>query len=235
MHNNQKPCTIMVENLEVVVQRKAIKNLHLYVLPPQGKVQLSVPHQLSEVAVQQFVLSKLSWIYKQQDRISKTLYCPDPLYQSGDMVKLWGKSYELVVVEAKRPQATQLLADKLYLQVMPESTVIQRQQRLYQWYRQQLKQEIPQLLEHWQQTIGVQVTDWGIKNMKTRWGSCNTQAKRIWLNLQLTRLPLSCLEYVVVHELVHLLERHHNKTFYAYLEKYLPDWQECKALLRINH
>lgn len=99
------------------------------------------------------------------------------------------------------------------------------------WYRRNIKKEIPQLLEKWQKIIGVTASDWGVKNMKTRWGTCNIEDKRIWLNLQLVKKPFECLEYVMVHELVHLLEKNHNKIFISYMDEFLPNWRKIKEEL----
>jgi predicted metal-dependent hydrolase len=119
----------------------------------------------------------------------------------------------------------------LILYVRPNSTKERRQKLLNDWYRQQLRAAIPTFLEKWQKEIGVTIGEWGIKRMKTKWGSCNLQARRIWLNLELAKKSPRCLEYIIVHELVHVLERKHNNRFYGYLTKYLPDWKEIKKEL----
>ncbi|MDD1607796.1 MAG: M48 family metallopeptidase, partial [Methylococcaceae bacterium] len=109
--------------------------------------------------------------------------------------------------------------------VRPNTSSVQRQSLLNEWYRKQLKAQIPPLIAKWEQTIGVTVSDWGVKQMKTKWGTCNISAKRIWLNLELAKKPTRCLEYIVVHEMVHLLERHHNDTFTAYMDQFMPQWR----------
>lgn len=139
--------------------------------------------------------------------------------------------YLLDVVEVNAPPTVQVNHHKLVLRVRPGTDRDKREAVLYAWYRRQLKAQIPPLIAKWEPVIGVQVTDWGVKRMKTRWGTCNIQAQRIWLNLELAKKPPQCLEYVLVHEMVHLLERHHNERFQSLMDQFLPQWRHDRDLL----
>lgn len=152
---------------------------------------------------------------------------------SGESHYVFGHRYRLEVIEHRGRHEVQIANnDKLLLLVNPGTSTQNRTKVLNEWYRHQLKDRIPGLLHHWQPLIGQEVAAWGIKKMKTKWGSCNIGARRIWLNLELAKKPSECLEYVLVHELVHLLERHHNNRFRAYMDQYLPQWQLCRDVLQ---
>lgn len=219
---------LRISNIEIEVQKKNIKNLHLYVLPPQGLVRVSAPQNMNEDAIRMFIITKISWIKKQQEKFKNQPRQSEREHVSGESVYLWGKRYRLQVVFSNICNDVQIKGDKLILQVREASSSEQRGNILNAWYRENIKKEIPSLIEKWQNVIGVVASDWGVKNMKTRWGTCNFKAKRIWLNLQLAKKHPQCLEYVVVHELVHLLEKKHNKTFTAYMDNFLSDWRTTK-------
>lgn len=223
---------MVVHGIEVQIVRKAIKNLNLTVYPPDGHVRVAVPMFISNDQVRQVVISRLNWIRKKQ-----AYFLARPLQSSIEMVSgekhfVFGKPYGLEVVE-RRGRHRVILKNETTLQlfVNPGTTFANRLLVLNEWYRVQLKSRIPILLKQWQATIGVEVSDWGVKKMKTRWGSCNISHGRIWLNLELAKKPLECLEYVVVHELVHLLERYHNDVFQAYMDRFLPGWRRSRAML----
>ena len=151
---------------------------------------------------------------------------------TGESHYLFGKRYRLEVIERRGCHEVAIANNTtLQLSVSPGTSTLNRALVLNQWYRNQLKAQIPALLNRWQLTIGKEVQDWGIKKMKTKWGSCNITERRIWLNLELAKKPLECLEYVIVHELVHLHERHHNKRFKTYMDRYLPQWHHCRDIL----
>lgn len=219
---------LVVSNIEVEVQKKSIKNLHLYVLPPQGSVRVSAPQNMNEDAIRMFVISKISWIKKQQEKFRNQPRQSEREYVSGESVFFGGKRYRLEVIYSNICNNVQIRGDKLIFQVREASTAEQRANVLNEWYRENIKKEVPGILKKWQRIIGVTVLEWGIKNMKTRWGTCNVGDKRIWLNLQLAKKHPQCLEYIIVHELVHLLEKSHNKNFVAYMDKFLPDWRTIK-------
>jgi len=216
----------------VLVVRKRIKNLNLTVRPPDGHVRVSVPYQLSDERVRQFVLSKRAWIKKHQAKVRSG---PRPTRQamvSGESYDLWGKRYRLEVIEHQGRHEVQINNNCMYLYVKANTTLTNRQKVLIEFYRAELKRRIPSLIAKWEAIIGEQVADWNVKHMKTRWGSCNTSARRIWLNLELAKMPPECLEYILVHEMVHLLERRHNKKFRSYMDRFMPNWRTTQELIK---
>jgi len=222
-----------VGEIEVQVVRKAIKNLNLTVYPPHGRVRLSVPLFASSDQIHRVVISRLEWIRKKQALfLAQPQMIPEKMI-NGESHSIFGAPHILEVVE-RRGRHEVVLENDTHIQlcVNPGTTLVNRQKVLNNWYREQLKNRIPGLFEQWQSVIGVEVVDWGIKKMKTRWGSCNITHKRVWFNLELAKRPLECLEYVVVHELVHLRERYHDEAFYALLDRHLPNWQVSRAKLR---
>lgn len=218
---------IEIDGIVVEILRKPIKNLHLRVYPPNGQVKVSAPMRFHLEAIRQQLEAKLSWIHHQRKRLSIQL----PSFTSGELSYFLGKAYTLLVIESNSRPHIQLEENIIYCHIKPESTLIEKEQLFQHWYRQQMKQLLPPLISKWEPIIGVKVHHWGIKIMKTRWGSCNIHAHRIWLNLNLIKKPLSCLEYVLVHELIHLLEAGHNKRFYALMDKFLPDWRHREMVL----
>jgi predicted metal-dependent hydrolase len=222
---------LAVNGMPVEVVRKPIKNLHLSVLPPNGKVRVAVPRHVTDERVRLAVISRLGWIRRQQLAFQQQPRQSAREMHSGESHFLFGRRYRLGVIEAAGRQQVSLKGSRLLLQVLPGATVEKRKAVLNEWYRQQLKERIPALLAHWQKRMGVVVKDWGVKKMKTRWGSCNAADKRIWLNLELAKKPPECLEYILVHELVHLKERHHNERFRGLMNNYLPDWELRRATL----
>jgi predicted metal-dependent hydrolase len=223
---------LVVSGIPVQVVRKDIKNLHLSVCPPDGHVRVAVPSHLTDDNVRLAVISRLSWIKKQQASLLAQPRQSAPEMVTGESHYFFGKRYRLEVIERRgRHEVVIKNNSTLQLFVNPGTSKFNRALVLNEWYRDQLKLQISELLTHWQTVIGKQAS-WGIKRMKTRWGSCNINQRRIWLNLELAKKPLECLEYVLVHELVHLLERHHNARFKAYMDQYLPQWQRCRDILK---
>lgn len=224
--------SFQVRGIKVEVVRKDIKNLHLGVYPPMGRVRVAVPLVISNEAVRLAVIDKLGWIKRQ-----KAKFVQQPRQSQREMVNgeshyFLGRRYRLRVHEGDAPARVALRGiASLDLFVRPGSSPAQKEEILHQWYRQQLKLRVPPLLEKWQPILDVHANHWGVKKMKTKWGSCNTTAKRLWLNLELAKKPEMCLEYIVVHELVHLLERRHSERFTALMNKFLPNWQVCRETL----
>ena len=223
--------TIELDGIIIVIKKKSMKHMYLRVLPPDGKVQITAPYSFSDEMIREFVLSKLSWIKKQRKHFEIQGAPVKERYVTGEKYYLWGKEYELCVQDSKRPYQVVLSGDKILMQVGRECTLEQREQLFYEWYRIQLKQVVPSVLEKCEKITGLSANEWRIKNMRTRWGTCNVAKKRIWLNLQLAKKPPECLEYVVIHELVHLLERKHNARFYGYMSQFCPDWKEVRKRL----
>ncbi len=217
---------ITVGGLAVEVVRKDIKNLHLGVYPPNGRVRVAAPLVVSDEAVRLAVIGKLGWIKRQQAKFEAQPRQSQREMVSGESHYFLGQRYRLRVIAYTGPPRIRCSgADFLDLFVRAETTTAQRQRALEDWYREQLRGRIPALLAQWQPILGVVAAEWGIKKMKTRWGSCNIRARRVWFNLELAKKPTQCLEYVVVHELVHLLERKHGNRFLALMDQFMPQWR----------
>lgn len=224
-----------VSGIRVEVVRKDIKNLHLGVYPPNGRVRVAAPQVLSDEAVRLAVIDRLGWIRRQKARFVEQPRQSQREMVSGESHYFLGQRYRLRVHEHDAPARVALRGiASLDLFVRPGTDTEQREAVLLRWYREQLKRLIPPLLERWQPILGVQVADWGVKKMKTKWGSCNPLSQRIWLNLELAKKPVRCLEYIVVHELVHLLERHHNERFTGLMDAHLPQWRQCREMLSLT-
>lgn len=194
---------------------------------------MAAPLHMTDDNVRLAVISRLSWIKKQQASFQAQPRQSEREMVTGESHYVFGKRYRLEVIERRgRHEVVTKNNNTLQLFVNPGTSTQNRALVLNEWYRDQLKERISDLLNHWQTVVGKQVSDWGIKRMKTKWGSCNISQHRIWLNLELAKKPIECLEYVLVHELVHLLERHHNARFKTYMDKYLPQWQRYRDILR---
>src|SRR5690606_2041660 len=222
---------LRVGELTLDLQRKAIKNLHINVLPPDGKVRVSAPLQMTDTAIRMAVISRIPWIRKQQQSFASQPRQTEREMVNGETHYLWGKRLRLDVRERAGKHEVEVTKTKITLFVQTGTSRDNRMLLLNEYYRAQIKAATAQLLEHWQPLIGVQADSWGVKRMKTKWGSCNIKAARIWLNLDLARKAPECLEFILVHELVHLHERHHNERFMTLMDKYLPDWRERRNLL----
>ena len=221
-----------IRGIEVLVLRKKIKNIHLNVLPPNGAVRVSAPLNMNDDAIHTFLATRLSWIKKQQAKFKGQERQTIRKFVSGESHYFLGKRYLLEVQYAdsklKGPKVKILNKKKIVLEAKPGSDSKKREQVLRNWYRKKLREILTPMIKEWQKKIGVEVKFWGIRQMKTKWGSCNEKTKRIWLNLELIKKPEYCIEYVVVHELVHLLERTHNDRFVQLLDKHLPKWRSTK-------
>lgn len=216
---------IRVSGLPVQIVRKDIKNLHLGVYPPHGRVRVAAPLRVSDDAVRLAVIGKLAWIKRQRANFAGQERQSAREYISGESHYFLGKRYRLNVIVKDGPAHVAIRNNRsIDLFVREESDTAQRERVFQTWYRQQLKTLIPPLIVQWEAIVGVKVADWGVKRMKTKWGACNIKARRIWLNLELVKKPIKCLEYIIVHEMVHLLERHHNNRFTALMDMYLPQW-----------
>ncbi|GMR70227.1 SprT family zinc-dependent metalloprotease [Aerococcus viridans] len=214
-----------------VTKQANYKNLTLKAVPPHGHLRISAPKYASKAAIVAFVENNLAQIERMQADIQNRYQDEVKHYETGENHYLWGQSYPLLVIEKPGPTSCQLVDDQLVLTVKPGMDQDERAQVMIAFYRQELKEQLaiigPKMMAH----MDVWANEFRIKQMKTRWGTCNIQKKRIWISLSLVTAPLICLESVVVHELVHLLETNHTKRFYNLMDQYFPKWQEANAIL----
>jgi predicted metal-dependent hydrolase len=226
---------LTVSGIRVQIERKDIKNLHLGVYPPNGRVRVAAPLVVSNEAIRLAVIDKLGWIRRQRAQFAEQPRQSAREMVNGESHYFLGRRYRLRIHEQHGKQSVALRGiASLDLFVNPGRTTEQRSAVLQRWYRQQLRALVGPLVEQWQRTLGVQANAWGIKKMKTQWGSCNPASKRLWFNLELAKKPVQCVEYIVAHELAHLLERQHNERFTRLLDRHLPSWRQHRALLNLH-
>ena len=221
---------IVISGISVSVTKKKIKNLHLRVKAPDGRVELSVPESFSEKQIKEFLRDKREWILQQQEKFAQQPEQRAKEYVTGELLPVWGRNCRLEVTCGTRNHLI-LDGDTARLTVKENSTREQRERWINEWYREQLKEKIRKRLPEWERQTGLHPSEWQIKNMKTRWGTCNIKTRKIWLNLQLAKYPEVCLDYVILHELTHLIERGHNQRFYTHVEKYMPRWKDVRKRL----
>lgn len=230
--STEKQQFLEVSGIQVEVFRKDIKNLHLSVHPPHGKVRVSAPLWLDDEAIRLTIVARLGWIRRQQAGFAQQERQSEREMVTGESHYVQGHRYRLDVIEHPgAPAVTIRNNTTLELRVRPNTDRAQREAILHRWYRRQLRAQLPDMIAHWEPRLGVQVAAWGIKKMKTRWGTCNIADRRIWLNLELAKKPVICLEYILVHEMVHLLERHHNDRFKAHMDHHMPHWRMHRDML----
>jgi predicted metal-dependent hydrolase len=224
--------TISVANLTIDIVRKDIKNMHLAVYPPNGRIRLSAPEKTDSEMMRLFAISKIGWIKKHIKNFNAQPRETPREFISGESHYLFGKRYLLNVVEHKGFNKVEIKGTKtINLHIKPKTSKEDKGRIMREWHRNQIKNQIPELITKWESVIGVKANDWGVKKMRTKWGTCNIDEKRIWINLELSKKPIICLEYIIVHELIHLLERNHNDKFIAYMNQFLPKWRLYKEEL----
>ena len=224
--------TMQVAGIDAHILRKPVKNLHLNVLPPAGAVRVTAPLGMSDEAIHLFLATRIVWIKKQQSRFQAQERQAPREYVSGETIYYLGNKYRFELIYKNITPTVNIVGkSKILLTVRPNSDTNKREEILFAWCRRELRTILFELIKKHEEQIGVKVNSWGIKRMKTRWGTCNHKSKSIWLNLELIKKPLSCIEYVVVHELLHLVEEKHNEKFITLMNKYLPKWQNEKEVL----
>ncbi len=225
-----------IDGLVIIIFRKSIKNLYLRIKPPLGDVQLTVPKRTSVAKINEFIRLKLEWIRKHQVAIQQREYTLSNNFETGNEIEFQGERYKINTIYGKG--SNRVIIDPLNkifnLYVNKRGVLSLRQKIINEFYKWTLDDQLSNLIPKWQAIIGVQINNYTIRNMKSRWGSCKIAEKNICLNLQLARSAPVCLEYVLVHELVHLLERHHNKRFYGFMTKYMPQWKDYEKLLNLT-
>lgn len=229
---NIETAVLVVSGVEVLVVRKEIKHLHLGVYPPDGRVRVAVPSAVTNAAVRVAVARNLAWIKQQQATFDRQSRQSTREYVSGESHHYLGRRYLLRVIEEDAPGKIVLPNKKfLELYIRHGSDRTQRGRVLEMWYREQLRTLVGPMFATWAQRLGVELAGWGIRRMKTKWGTSHVTARRIWLNLELVKKPIECIEYVVVHELAHFIEPHHDEPFVALLDRHLPTWRFLRAEL----
>ena len=226
---------IEVADLKVEVERKWIRNIYLRVSPTDARIRISAPMLMSERAIRQFVLAKEAWIRQRLRRVGERRAPAPREYLSGELHYYMGQGYRLQVVNDNGPARVERAdSDQIILYIREGTTKEQREAAMREWYRAEMKALIAVLVAKWEAVIGVKARRISIKRMRTIWGSCNHRTHDINFNLELMKKPLHCIEYVVVHELLHIIVRLHNDEFKALLTRYLPNWRETKRELNLQ-
>lgn len=230
MSTNQS--LLQVGGIEAAVLYKPVKNLHLNVLPPAGKVRVTAPQNMNEDAIRTFLATRILWIKKMQAKFKGQERQTPREYVSGETYYFFGKKYKLEVLEKDINPSVEIKGKKkILLTIRPKTNVSKREEIMQNWYRNELRKFLEKAIDKWEKKIGVKADSWGIRRMKTRWGTCNHKKRNIWLNLELAKKPESCIEYVILHEVLHLIEEKHSEKFIALLNKYMPKWKSEKEEL----
>lgn len=218
-------------DIAVDVEMKDIKNIHLSVYPPHGRVRIAAPLRMDIDTIRVFAITKLGWIKSQQQKLSEQIRETPREYLDRESHYVWGKRYLLKIDEQDAAPEVELKHNKLILRIRPASPRQRKHEILEAWYREQLKAALPPLIEKWEALMGVKVERCFVQKMRTKWGSCSHDSGNIRLNTDLAKKPPECLEYIVVHELTHLLEPTHNNRFVALMDKFMPKWRFYKDQL----
>ena len=216
-------------NLEVQTVKKDIKNMYLGVYPPNGRVRVAAPLELKDEAIRLFVISKIAWIKKQRSKFTEQQRQTKREYVNGESHYFFGNRYRLNVIHINDSPIVEIKRkSQIALYIRPNTSIKKRKDILENFYRSELKKQIPMLVSKWEKIIGVRVNEVNIKKMKTKWGTSNPKYNRIWLNLELAKNNLHCTEYVLAHEMTHLLEKNHTVKFYKLMDSFLPQWRQYK-------
>ncbi len=222
---------ITVAGIEATLLRKKVKNLRVTIVPPDGEVRVSAPKLMPEALIRAFLLQKADWIRTHAEKVRKSHANEPKRYESGETVRLFGQAYPLCVLEDQKKNGVMPEADRIVLSLKGDAPKEKREAILNDWLRERLKAEIEHYLPLWSGLTGLVPSTWAVRDMTSRWGSCNTKTRKINLNLQLVHYPPICLEYVILHELCHIKVHGHGADFKALLDRYMPDWKARKKLL----
>jgi hypothetical protein len=223
---------IEINDLSVEIQRKNIKNLHLTVCPPLGQVRVSAPNRMQLDIIHNFVVSKIKWIHRQQQKLQNYATEIQKEYVDSEIHYLWGQQYCLKVVESPLRPTIEIKNNEMHLHIKRNASTALKQATVDEWYRIQVKRIAPALIAKWEKTIGVTVKQFSIRKMTSRWGSCTPHQNSIRLNSELAKKSMECLEYIIVHELVHLLEPSHNHRFKQLMTHFMPNWHRVREALK---
>lgn len=219
---------LRVAGIDVDVVYKHIKNMHIAVYPPLGRVRVAAPERLDDDAIRLAIVQRLPWIKRQREQLRSAVRQSEREMVTGESHYVWGQRYRLQVVPTSGRTHFEASGSKLVMYTLEGSTAETRRGALDKWYRQALRSELPDLLAKWEPVIGRKAAKWSVRRMKTKWGSCNRESAHVWFNAELAKKHPNCLEYIVVHELTHLLERNHNERFTELMDGFLPDWRARK-------
>ena len=222
---NTNSSTIKINDISVEVTQKNIKNIHLSVYPPNGHVKVSTPLNVSKENLRIFILSKLNWIKTKRAKLHTQEREALREFVNRESHYFNGKRYLLEVIEINKPPQVLLSHNKILLQVRPRSSSIKKLEVMDQWYRDQLKMTLDPIVKKWEKIVGVSVSKIHVRKMKTKWGSSSPKNKAIRINLELAKKPLECVEYIALHEIIHLIEPSHNEHFIDLMNKHMPKWR----------
>lgn len=221
---------MIVNGIEIEVTKKDIKNIHLGVYPPDGMVRVAAPKNTTDEKIRLLIISKLRWIKKQKEKFENQERQSKREYVSGESYYLWGERFNLRVIERENAYSKVQIENRKYINLYVKygTQTEKREEIITEWYRKQIKEVIPKLISKWEPILGVDVKEWGVKKMYTKWGTCNYGSGRVWLNLYLAKRPYRCLEYVMVHEMTHLIERTHSDRFKELMDTNYPNWRSVR-------
>jgi len=222
---------LTIRGIDIDVVYKDIKNLHIGVYPPLGRVRVAAPARLDDDAVRLAVIQRLSWIKRQRDKLRSAERQSEREMVTGESHYVWGVRRRLKVVERAGRAHFEIDGERLVLYVPADTSIEKRRDCLDKWYRDQLRQAIPELISKWEQALDVTVPKWTIRRMKTKWGSCNRETRHLWFNAELAKKHPDCLEYIIVHEMTHYSERNHGERFTSLMDRHLPDWRRRREQL----
>jgi predicted metal-dependent hydrolase len=215
--------------LQVQTVKKNIKNMHLGVYPPQGRIRVAAPNKMNDESIRLFIISKIPWIKKQKAKFEKQKRQTKREYISGESHYFLGNRYRLNIIDTEtKPRVEIKKKTHIDLYIKPNSPREKKEKLLENFYRAEIKKQIPELIQKWEKNSGIKVNEVIIKKMKTKWGTCNAEDKRIWLNLELAKNPLRCLEYVLLHEMIHFKEKNHTDKFFNLMDSHLPQWPQIR-------
>lgn len=217
-----------VGNIEIEVIKKDIKNLHLGVYPPDGRVRIASPNFMNDDDIRLYAISKFHWIKAQQEKFKNQERQSAREFHAGESIYYFGERYILKTIESNQNRINLTSNNTIEFYTKPDTTEKKKNELFTEWYRTNLKEKAEPLILKWIEKTGITINDWNIKKMKTKWGTCNIEEKRIWLNLELAKKPIRCIEYIILHELIHLKHRHHNHYFTTELEQFMPNWKFYK-------
>jgi predicted metal-dependent hydrolase len=222
---------LQLGDISVSVEFKDIKNVHLSVHPPTGRVTISAPSRMNLDTIRVYAVSRLAWIRQQQKKLRAQERETPRDYVDRESHYVWGKRYLLTVIEENAPPSVELKHSRMILRVRPGTDFLRRQAIVDGWYRSRLKEAAAPLIAKWEPRLGTEVARFFVQKMKTKWGSCNAASRTIRLNSELAKKPAECLEYIVVHEMAHLLVRRHDDRFIALMDTHLPSWRMIRQTL----